>query len=293
MAGRCVNPDSVRPNPTLGTYYLVPSPSLEHHNLSGVYSGPACPMLVSFSHPPSSHRRPDRPRNPTPTFRPGTIIGPVAGVDHAPACTAVLVHQRWVIVWTGRRTTTTQGVSRVTGFHWLRPIPLPLLRRYTHSHLFPFHPTNPDNLPHPFVDLWHYARELGLSHVSYLSLDSRPKFLLTGPVWSALYDLSSRHQPWHPPPDAELRHWARTLHPRLDYPALGGAAGPHPRDSLTPAQAEDLVPRARIVVHLRRWVHRRRQRKSRIKRHLIASERILPPHVLTLANVVACIAECL
>ena len=186
-----------------------------------------------------------------------------------------------------------RGTKRLSGTHHLRPILPPQLPRYWQT--YPRHPMDPDNAPwdHPFDDLWRYAQELSLSHISRLTLDSRPRFLLTGPVWISLYNLQCLHQPWHPPTYADLRQWGRSLHVRLDYPALGGMAGPRPDEPLNDFQLEEIVPRALIVTHLRKWIHNKRQRKSRIRRHLIYTERILPPHITDLAHVVTFIAECL
>ena len=290
MAGRCAHPDDIRPNPTLGTYYLVP------HGHSGSRTGPDLRMLASYRFPPSTHRLPGvLPVQSCPfaTFAPGTIIGPVVGVDHTSLCTSVLVHHRWVTVWSGHNKTMPSGITYLIGTHHLRPIPPAQLSRFWQT--YPHHPIDPARAPwnHPFEDLWRYAQEISLSHVSGLTFDTPPRFLLTGPVWRYLHDLQARHRPGPPLTDAHLRTWGLSLHPRLDYPALGGLAWPLPTEPLNEYQWAEIIPRALIVAHLRMWVHSRRRRRAKERRRLIYAERILPPHIMGLTHVIRFISECL
>ena len=70
-------------------------------------------------------------------------------------------------------------------------------------------------------------------------------------------------------------------------------AWPLPDEPLNEYQWEEIIPRALIVAHLRMWIHNRRRRRANTRRRLIYAERILPEHVMGLANVIDFIAECL
>ena len=282
MAGRCLHPDDVRPNPTLGSYYYVP------YNHSGERTGPDLHMLVAYRFPPSIHFRPGVPaayRIPYPTFAPGSYIGPVVGVDHSSLTASVLIDNHWVTIWSCHPEPQPTGPPLLFGTHHLRPVPASQLGVTGHFQWEPW--------DHPFQDLWFYTRDIGISHVVEPGRHAPPRFLLTGPAWFRLFNVREfiRHNsdPRGGLPAADLRALARMLHLHLDYPPIAGV--PLRGIGIAPYQQMDLIPRARIQRFLRGWIHRRRRARAEERRRLIHADAILPPRLLSFVHVVQSIAE--
>ena len=297
MAGRCPDPDNVRPNPPLGTYYHVP---LDHE---GERTGPNPHMLAAYRFPPSTHYMPDRSSaylTPYPAFFPGSYIGPVVGVDHTPTRTAVLINQHWVTVWTCRPAAPPALPAPTLGIHHLRPAPAALVRSWA--------PTNQDPWDPPFHALSVLSPDLGISHVSAPGTrHSLPQFLITGAAWFRLHQVREYIR-LRLEGDRLLRDWrelsmsdrqalARTLHNYLDYPPT--SAGPTRHSALrTAPRALGLTlillpvvwPRARIMIALRRWIWRRRAARVRERSRLIYADRLFPPPILALEGTVHNIA---
>ena len=299
MAGRCLNPDDVRPNPALGTYYYVP------HNHSGERTGPDMRLLVAYRFPPSMHFLPQAPpeyRRPYPTFMPDSYIGPVVGVDQTRLSTSALINNRWVTVWSCHPHPQPAGPPLLIGTHHLRPARVganPSWSSRLSAHIRPVH----DPWDHPYQDLWVFNGELGLGHIVAPGRHIPPRFLLTGAAWARLYHVrehirgtaqASLWTPGHPFRRGDLwwrdRHaLCRCLHHFLDYPLV--ADNPSYSYHVILAQQTELLPRRRLHAFLCGIVRRRRIARANEKRRLLLADRALPPPVLGLENAVQIIAE--
>ena len=299
MAGRCLHPDDVRPNPTLGTFYYVP---FDH---SGERTGPDMRLLVAYRFPPSMHFLPDvsaEYRRPYPTFLPDSYIGPVVGVDHTRLSTAVLINNRWVTVWSCHPYPQPTGPPLLVGTHHLRPIAASISPTWSGSaaaHVRPVH----DPWDHPFQDLWIFNGELGLSHVVSPGHHVPPRFLLTGAAWARLYHVREHIRARArfsrsalgstfvrgDLPSRDRLMLTRCLHTFLDYPLV--ADNPSYSLHVVMAYQRAAIRRRRIATFLRGVVRRRRAARALQRRHLLSAERVLPPHILGLEHAVQAIAE--
>ena len=176
--GRCLHPSDVRPNPALGDFYYVPM----HHRGLRTTSRPD--MLAAFRFPPSCHADPKAPSDCQvyrPVYLPGSYVGPVIGVDHAPHCTAVLDGPYWVVIWVAHleRNPADPWVPIRRGLHILRPVSWQQVRE---ARLTSASPDGPTTLRwhHQFLDLWDYSGQLGMHHVTLPQADTPPRFLLSG-----------------------------------------------------------------------------------------------------------------
>ena len=285
MAGHCLHPNDVRPNPPLGTYYYVP------HDHTGERIGPHLHMLAAYRFPPTAHFVPGMStayRTLYPTFQPDSYIGPVVGIDHSDRSTAVLINNHWVIVWSSQPEPQPGGPPFLLGTHHIRPV--------SAAHFAPSwsHPAH-EPWDHPFQDLWLYTPDLGISHLAAPGRYSPPRFLLTGAAWLRLFQVRDLIRRNADEGSLWVYHYrqalARMLHHFLDYPPL--ANGPFPGTGLAFIQQIDVVPRGRIQNLLRTWIRARREVRADERRRLIYADELLPPLILSLAHAVQFIAECL
>ena len=285
MAASSPRSATIRPNPLLGACYYVPADHTGERADGGHPNS-----LAAYPFPPSIRSAPNRSpmrHHPVPAFFPDSVIGPVVGVDHTAAATAVLINNLWVTVWSTTVHAPCASTTPIPGVSHVLPLPTRPLPLWTNG---PW--------DHPFQDLWLYTPDLGISHLAAPGRHSSPRFLLTGAAWFRLCQVHAFLR-CHPSGDLlrgglsarDRLMLARTLHLSLDYPLIPN--GPHRSSGLALLQQADLVPRQRISAFLRIWIRRKRTARAALRTRLLHGGRLVPPCFLPLGNIIGLIAECL
>ena len=285
----------VRPNPDIGAFYYIPP------GHSGHRTGPDLSFAVAYRGPPSLHDQPETPDSwcvPHPIYAPHSCVGPVIGVDHSKLSTAVLIGSHWLVIWSATEVRNRYGhVTHCKGQHYFLPryIAIPHVREG------PVERAVDRDWHLPFSELWMLDMELGLGHMEMpirLPPPPVPRYLLTGPAWYRLFcmrDFLRNHADRDNAVSAEDLETARLmLYPRLDYDAQSYIRQERgPAQGLLALMQADWEARAIIYARMRRWIARRRHRRSILWAVFLFQHELLPEPVLALPHALLTISACL